>query len=49
MDDGREEYREAADRTARGLPTPLPVAIAQTVALVLLAVVATALITSGRY
>ncbi|MER8099310.1 hypothetical protein [Kitasatospora sp. NPDC094016] len=49
MDDGQEEYREAADRADRGLPTPLPVAIAQTVAIVLLALVVTALIASGRF
>ncbi|MCX4751477.1 hypothetical protein OG455_39265 [Kitasatospora sp. NBC_01287] len=49
MDDGQEEYREAADRETRGLPTPLPVAIAQTVAMVLLAAVVAALIASGRF
>ncbi|WP_255360186.1 hypothetical protein [Kitasatospora sp. MBT66] len=36
----------AAERAARGLPTPLPVAIAQTAALVLLAAAVIALIAS---
>lgn len=48
MDD-QNEYREAAERAARGLPTPASVAVAYTVALLVLMATATALIAAGRY
>ncbi|WP_158835807.1 hypothetical protein [Streptomyces sp. NRRL S-350] len=48
MDD-QDEYHEAAERTARGLPTPVPVAVAYTLSLFALIALATVLIASGRF
>ncbi|MER7674920.1 hypothetical protein ABTY61_41600 [Kitasatospora sp. NPDC096128] len=48
MDD-QDEYREAAEQAARGVPTPVPVAVAHTLSLFVLMAVATALIASGRF
>ncbi|MFF7458246.1 hypothetical protein [Kitasatospora sp. NPDC008115] len=48
MDDGQDDYREAAEQAARGEPTPRAVAVAYTVALFALIGLATALIASGR-
>ncbi|GAA1403158.1 hypothetical protein GCM10009639_47460 [Kitasatospora putterlickiae] len=49
MDDGQDDYREAAERSAHGAPTPRAVAIAYTLALFSLIALATALIASGRF
>ncbi|MFB7666874.1 hypothetical protein ACFC1R_23490 [Kitasatospora sp. NPDC056138] len=48
MDD-QDEYREAAAQAARGVPTPVPVAVAYTLALFALRALATALIASNRF
>ncbi|MFF4815053.1 hypothetical protein ACFY2K_10750 [Kitasatospora sp. NPDC001309] len=48
MDD-QDEYRDAAEQTAHGVPTPVPVAVAYTLSLLALMGLATALIASGRY
>ncbi|MFB7473477.1 hypothetical protein [Kitasatospora sp. NPDC056184] len=49
MDDGQDDYREAAERFARGAPTPRSVAVAYTLALFALIALATALIASSRF
>ncbi|MER7705084.1 hypothetical protein ABTX81_19595 [Kitasatospora sp. NPDC097605] len=49
MDDGQDDYREAAEQAARGEPAPVPVAVAYTLALFSLIALATALIFSGRF
>ncbi|KJS52580.1 hypothetical protein VM98_30445 [Streptomyces rubellomurinus subsp. indigoferus] len=46
--DDQNEYHEAAERAARGLPTPASIAVAYTVALFVLMATATVLIASGR-
>ncbi|MFC8717577.1 hypothetical protein [Kitasatospora sp. NPDC057198] len=46
--DEQDEYRAATERTSRGTPTPKTVVVAYTVALVVLLVLITALIASGR-
>ncbi|MFJ3219582.1 hypothetical protein ACIPLC_27130 [Kitasatospora sp. NPDC086801] len=48
MDD-QDDYREAAEKAARGVPTPVPVAVAYTLSLLALITLATALIASGRF
>ncbi|MFG2905433.1 hypothetical protein ACGF13_10290 [Kitasatospora sp. NPDC048286] len=48
MDD-QDDYREAADKAARGVPTPVPVALAYALSLLALITPATALIASGRF
>ncbi|MFD0400128.1 hypothetical protein ACFVHI_18860 [Kitasatospora sp. NPDC127121] len=48
MDD-QNEYREAAEQAARGVPTPVAVAVAYTLSLLALMALATALIASGRF
>ncbi|MFE6053952.1 hypothetical protein ACFQ6N_24640 [Kitasatospora sp. NPDC056446] len=48
MDD-QDEYREAAEQAARGLPTPVPVAVAYTAALLALIALVTVLVASGRF
>ncbi|MFD5559769.1 hypothetical protein [Kitasatospora griseola] len=48
MDGDQEDYRAAAERAARGVPTSRPVAVAYTVALVVLLALAAALLASGR-
>ncbi|MFI1521628.1 hypothetical protein [Kitasatospora cineracea] len=46
--DEQDEYRAAAERAARGVPTPKPVVVAYTVALLALLALVTALIAYGR-
>ncbi|WP_188306676.1 hypothetical protein [Streptomyces sp. CBMA123] len=48
MDD-QDEYRDAADQAARGVPPPVPVTVAYTFSLFALIALATALIVSGRF
>ncbi|MGW4693245.1 hypothetical protein ACWEO1_12755 [Kitasatospora cineracea] len=44
----RDEYRAAAERAARGVPTPKPIAVAYPIALLALLALMTALIAYGR-
>jgi len=46
--DEQDEYRAVAEHAARGVPTPKPVAVVYTVALLALLALVTALIAYGR-
>ncbi|MGA5823637.1 hypothetical protein ACPC54_37950 [Kitasatospora sp. NPDC094028] len=47
--DRPDGYLETAERAARGVPTPVPAAVAYTLSLLTLIALATALIACGRF